>query len=105
MDFLNLITIELAPLAGKRIKITVEPNATVFRVKQLFHQKEEISPECIKLSFLNRELQNHEYLDVLGIVNNSTLFFRLFVQTCFFQIEPINQPIYQTTCQNTLLQQ
>jgi 3-dehydroquinate synthase len=45
----NYINISLAPLAGNRINITVEYNATVLRLKQLFEQKEDLSPEIVKL--------------------------------------------------------
>ena len=75
----NLITIDLAPLAGKRIKITVESDATILRVKQLFFEKEGIPPECVKLNFQNRKVEDSEQLDVLEIVDNSTLFLRIFL--------------------------
>lgn len=97
----NLITIDLAPLAGNRIKITLEPNATVSRIKQLFFEKEGIPPECLKLNFQNHELEDHECLDVLGVVDKSTIHFRLFLQAHFFQV----QPSYQSTSQFMVPQQ
>jgi len=84
------ITIDLAPLAGNRIKITVEQDATILRVKQLFYQKEGVSPQYVKLRFNDRELANHEILNEIGIVNNSTVHFGLYLHSYFNQMQHYN---------------
>jgi hypothetical protein len=87
----TFITIDLAPMAGNRVKIIVESNATILRVKQLFQLKEGVPPGYVRLRFQDRELGNHENLDVIGIVNNSTVHFGLFLQPYFNQMHHNNQ--------------
>ena len=102
MTPINLITIDLSPLAGNRVKITVEPDATILRVKQLFFNKEGIPPECVKLNFQDRELQNHECLNVIGVVDSSTLHFKLYLHSYFSQMQP---NYYQNNSQPIVPQQ
>lgn len=89
----DLITITLRPMAGNLININIEPNATVLRIKQLFFEKEGIPTECTKLYFNNLELENYTILNTIGIVNNSSIHYKLNLQASYlFQqlIQPSN---------------
>jgi len=85
----NYINISLAPLAGNRINITVEYNATVLRLKQLFEQKEDLPPEIVKLYFGDNQLIDHQLLNEIGIVNGSIIHFKIFLQNYNFAANTI----------------
>ena len=78
------INVSLAPLAGNRINIIVEQNATILRLKQLLQQKEDLPPEIIKLYVGDILLNDFDLLTHYGIVNNSTIHFKIFLHNYNF---------------------
>lgn len=87
-------------LTGKTITLEVEPNNTVYSVKEKIYGKESIPPDLQRLIFAGKELENRDTLSDKNIEDGATI--HLVLHNVPYNKNVIAQPVDKQTFSNVM---